>query len=70
MSHGTRGGGYIVWKGRDGAIEIINKHKPKWAYMQDSLNYLVFLIKAEDILKRVDNTPVYITSLMGRRCWS
>lgn len=52
------------------AIEIINKHPPAWRDIEESLNYQVFLIKAVDILKRVENTPVYVYCLMGRRCWS
>jgi len=41
------------------AIEIINKHYPKWEG-KILLPYQVFIIKAENILKRVANTPVFI----------
>jgi len=52
------------------AIEIINKHPPAWRHIEQTLNYTVFLIKAIDILKRVEHTPVYVYCLMGNRCWS
>ena len=51
------------------AIEIINKHPPSWREMESKLNYQVYLIRAIDILKRVENTPVYVCCIMGRRCW-
>lgn len=52
------------------AIEIINKHTPSWHEIESTLNYQVYLIRAVDILKRVDNTPVYVYCIMGNRCWS
>jgi len=41
------------------AIEIVNKHYPKWED-KTHLPYMVYVIKAENILKRVANTPAFI----------
>ena len=51
-------GGGVYWI--DSVIEIVNKHYPTWR--QECLDKIewVYIIKAEDILKRVSNTPVYV----------
>jgi len=52
------------WKGNiRWAIEIVNKHEPDWN--DSNLDYPVFLVRAEDVLKRVSKSPVYVYKLMG-----
>jgi len=50
--------GKIVW-----VIEIINKHYPNWIE-QVKLKYPVYIVKADNILKRVDYTPVFIEDII------
>jgi len=52
------------WKGTIAfAIEIINKHPPVWI---DNLkpNYPVYIVDATNILKRVTDTPVFVTDII------
>ena len=51
-------GNGIYWI--ESVIEIVNKHYPKWK--NDILEKIghVYIIKAEDVLKRVSNTPVFV----------
>lgn len=44
--------GIVIW-----AVEIINKHLPNWKVEP---TYPVYLIKAENILKRISETPVFV----------
>jgi len=49
------------WKGNVRfAIEIINKHEPKWDICYASMPYKIYFVRAEDVLKRVDSTPVFV----------
>ena len=53
------------WKGNvRWAIEIINKHEPSWDEVYSSRQYYIFLVKAEDVLKRVDKTPVFVYKII------
>ena len=57
----------VFWKGSvTFAIEIINKHEPDWIKKSNDLYYNVFLVRAADILKRIDNTPIYVYCIIGR----
>lgn len=52
------------WKGNvRWAIEIVNKHSPDWNVVRASMPYDIFIVKAEDVLKRVDKTPVYVSQI-------
>ena len=54
----------VFWKGHiNFAIEVINKHPPAWR-KKVKLTYTVFVVKAEDILKRVTDSPVYVTDII------
>lgn len=46
------------------AIEIINKHEPSWENVFAYTPYDIFLVKAEDVLKRVDKTPVFVYKII------
>lgn len=48
------------------AIEIINTHEPDWKKYAHKLNYNVYLVRAIDILKRVESTPVYVYCILGQ----
>lgn len=53
------------WKGNvQWAIEIINKHEPSWDMVCASMPYHIYFIKAEDVLKRVDSTPVFVYKII------
>lgn len=57
--------GYVVW-----AIEIVNKHEPDWKddiNHQGGMPYPVYVVKAENVLKRVTDTPVFIDDIIGRQ---
>jgi len=54
----------VFWKGHIiFAIEVIHKHPPAWRN-KVKLNYAVFVIKADNILKRVTDSPVYVTDII------
>jgi len=54
----------VFWKGNvRWAIEIVNKHPPKWDILRSSMPYEIFIVNAEDVLKRVDKTPVYVPQI-------
>jgi len=55
------------WKGTVVfAIEIINKHEPDWIKKSNELYYNVYLVRAEDVLKRIGDTPIYVNRVVGR----
>ena len=55
------------WKGMVGwAVEIVHKHTPDWAG-QICLEYPVYIVKAENVLKRTTDTPVFIEDFIYRR---
>jgi hypothetical protein len=52
------------WKGNVAfAIEIINKHAPSWKYNKH-FDYPVFLVDASNVLKRVSDTPVFVSEII------
>jgi hypothetical protein len=54
------------WKGHIYfAIEIINKHEPSWFGVIDT-DYPVYIIQAENVLKRVSNSAVYVDYILNR----
>ncbi|NOR85664.1 hypothetical protein GQ473_06110 [archaeon] len=54
------------WKGNVRfAIEIVNKHGPDWNRVYASMPYNIYFVKAEDVLKRIYSTPVFVHKIVG-----
>jgi hypothetical protein len=54
----------LEWKSNIScAIEIINKHSPQWR-QKIKLSYPVYLIDASNILKRVSDTPAFVSEII------
>jgi len=52
--------GYVAW-----AIEIVYKHYPAWEG-KIGLEYPVYVVKAENVLKRISDTPVFVEYVIPR----
>ncbi|MCK5225102.1 MAG: hypothetical protein KAQ89_00135 [Planctomycetes bacterium] len=59
----------FFYKGNVGfAVEIVNKHEPSWGKVNASLPYDIYFVRAEDVLKRIDSTPVFVYKII-RTCY-
>ena len=56
--------GYIAW-----AIEIVHKHEPEWednCMKWGCFPYPVYIVKADNVLRRISDTPVFIERIAYR----
>ena len=56
--------GHVVW-----AIEIINKHEPEWKN-KTLLQYSVYIVYTNNVLERIENSPVYVNEAILKNFWT